>query len=70
MGDLVVLRPALDPDVVLDMAKGEYKDCIILGYDDEGCLDVRASLGLNKPQILLLVEQFTFKLVLGDYDIG
>lgn len=64
--------PANDFDHVMEQAKGEYEYAIIIGYDKEGYLDVRAG-GLNSGRQptakdwLFAVEQFKRKLLSGDY---
>lgn len=68
MSEVITLHPTMDPDHVLEQAVGVYGDCLIIGYDKEGYLDVRASLSLTTSKILLLMEQFKFKLLSGDYD--
>lgn len=56
------------PDAVLEQAIGRYDDVLILGYDKEGYLDPRATLGLKKRDIIYLLETFKTKLMNGDYD--
>ena len=46
---------AKDPDAVLEQAIGQYDDVVIIGWDKEGLLDPRASLGLNSANILWLL---------------
>jgi hypothetical protein len=69
VGDVVDLVPAQNPDVVLKEAIGHYAQVLILGYDAEGYLDVRGSLGLDKAEILMLIEQFKFNLMSDVYDM-
>jgi len=72
--DVKVLRKgypedaAVNPDFVLEQAVGKYQDCLILGYTKEGYLEVRATLGLKKAEVLLLLEQVRFNLLAGYYD--
>lgn len=68
MTNVIELNPAKNPDVVLEHAKGKYRDCLIIGWDTEDYLDVRATLGLNKSDMLFLIENFRHKLLSGDLD--
>ncbi|WP_033931788.1 hypothetical protein [Vibrio cholerae] len=56
---------AIDPDNVLEIAKGNYESVIVLGYDKDGYLDGRASTNLTRENILWLLEQFKHKYVLN-----
>jgi len=67
MGEVIKLNAALDPDVVLEVAKGDFKDVFIIGYDKDGYLDIRSSLGFDAKGILFAIEQFKLKLLNGDY---
>lgn len=67
MGDIVELIPAKNPDTILEAAKGVYKDCLILGWDTEDCLNVRATTGLTVSEIIFIIEKFKHKLLAGDY---
>jgi len=70
MGDIVTLRQpdaAKDPDVVLECALGNYGSVLVLGYDKDGFLDARASLNLDKKEIMWLISVFQHKLLNGDY---
>ncbi len=58
---------ASNPDHVLEMAKGSYKDVLIIGYDKDGDLDVRSTNTLNAAHCLFIVQSFTNKLLNGDY---
>lgn len=55
------------PDAVLEQAVGEFSDVIVVGWDKEGELDVRANTRLTHKDCLWLIEMFKTKLVLGDY---
>ena len=59
---------AKNPDAVLEQAVGNYDNVLVLGWDKEGHLDPRADLGMDKKEILLMVEVFKFNLILGNYD--
>lgn len=72
-GEVVKFYPAdaaKDPDNVLEQAVGEYSHVLIIGWrEDDGTLDVRASLNLKEGRDLMwLVEVFKAKLMSGDYE--
>jgi hypothetical protein len=54
-------------DNVLDAAKGELTDCLVIGYDNNEDLYVACTHG-DKAQILLMINTFKHKLLNGDYD--
>ena len=58
---------ATNPDHILEQAVGDYGDVVVIGYDKEGHLDVRANIGFKAADILFCVEQFKCKLLAGDY---
>jgi hypothetical protein len=59
--------PALDPDTVLAEAKGEFESVVVIGFDRNGDLDVRASLNISQATILFMLEKFKFGLLSGEY---
>lgn len=69
MGEVIDLSPAKNPDVVLEKAKGAFDACMIIGWDKEGALDVRATTDLDKADILLMLEYVKFNLLAGLYDV-
>lgn len=74
MADVVKFYPkdaATDPDNVLEQAIGNFSDVLIIGWDKDGTLDARATLGLNDGgDVLWLIEAFKHKLMSGDYSGG
>ncbi len=72
MSKVESIFPANDFNHVMDCAKGRYESAIILGYDNNGVLDVRAG-GLidgKQPKVkdwLFMIEVFKSKLINGDY---
>lgn len=70
MADVVkfpVPDAAKDPDVVLEQAAGVYEEVLVLGYDKEGVLDVRASLNFDMKSILFALEAFKHQVLSGEY---
>ena len=57
----------IDPDGVLNGAKGELESVLILGTCQDGEPYVAASTS-NRAELLLLVKQFEFNLLSGYYD--
>ena len=72
MSKVESIFPANDFDHVMDCAKGNYESAMILGYNNDGVLDVRAGGLINgkQPTVkdwLFMVEVFKSKLINGDY---
>ena len=71
MTDIVKFYPkgaAKDADAVLEQAVGQYSEVLVLGWDKNGYLDVRATFGLKDGgDLLWLIETFKLKLLNGDY---
>ncbi len=58
---------SLSADKVLEEAKDNYGSVIVIGWDKEGCLDVRSTNNLDQKDCLWLVKMFSHKLLSGDY---
>ena len=59
---------AASADAVLEQAAGEFSEVLIIGWDKEGMLDARATLGLSDGgEILWLIEAFKRGLMAGEY---
>jgi len=59
---------ATSADNVLEQAVGEFSDVLVIGWDKDGSLDARATLGLKDGgDLLWLIESFKAKLMAGDY---
>jgi hypothetical protein len=59
---------AKDADAVLEQAQGNFSEVLIIGWDNDGMLDARATLGLKDGgDLLWLIELFKAKLIAGDY---
>lgn len=54
---LYTKHAAKDPDSVLELAHGEYKKVAVLGVNQDDNLEFRASLNLNRAELLWLLEQ-------------
>ncbi len=61
---------ARDADAVLEQALGQYSEVLVIGWNKDGFLDPRATLGLKNGDILWLIESFKAKLLAGDYEEG
>ena len=55
-------------DIVVEEAIGVYENVVIIGWNKEEELEVRASLNLSQSDILWLVETFKARLLSGEYD--
>jgi hypothetical protein len=60
---------AKNPDNVLEQAVGVYDQVLIIGYDKDGILDVRASTNFQMREMFFAIEAFKFKVLNGDYDM-
>lgn len=69
MGEVINMNPSSDPDIVFEKAKGAFKEVLILGYNHDGYMEVRATAGMSpKAELLMLVENFKHALMSGAYD--
>lgn len=72
MSDNVVkfypLDAAKNPDNVLEQSIGEFKNVLVIGYDGEGMMNVRASTNFKVGEIILCIETFKHNLLSGEYD--
>lgn len=69
MGEVIEMNPSSNPDTVLKEALGAFKEVLLLGYNQEGYMEVRASAGMApKAELLMLVENFKHALMNGYYD--
>lgn len=70
MGDVVKLNCLttlpIEPDEVLEGAKGKLETVLLLGWDQNGELYAAASSG-DLREALLLATKFVHKLHAGDY---
>lgn len=57
----------LEPNKVLENAKDNYTSVLVIGWDNEGYLDVRSTNNLDQKDCLYLAQMFTHKLLRGDY---
>lgn len=61
---------AIDPDVVLSEAIGSYESVVVLGWNKDGLLDLRASLNIDHKEVNWLMGVAQQKLLSGDYSNG
>jgi hypothetical protein len=55
------------PNTLLEAAKDQLSKVLVLGIALDGSLYVSSSME-DKPDILYLIEQFKFDLLIGDFD--
>lgn len=59
---------AKDADNVLEQAIGVYDEVLVIGWNKEGRMDARATLGLKDGgDVLWLLEKLKFNLLSGVY---
>lgn len=71
LGNVIKFFPsnaAKDPDLVLEQAKGLFNDVFVMGYDEGGEMDARASMDFSVKDILFCMDIFRFKLLNGEYE--
>lgn len=56
---------ALDPDDVLESAKGQYSSVVIMGYDKDDMFTLRASANIRKVDINWMLDRAKV-LIIGD----
>lgn len=61
-----LFEPETTTDEVLEHAKGELGDVLVIGYDHDGVLDVR-STKMTAAEAGYMAQQFLSKLYNGDY---
>lgn len=61
------LRAALSPDVVLEQSAGVYEEVLVIGYNKDGELDVRASLNFDMKSIFFALEAFKHQVLSGEF---
>lgn len=70
MSNIVKFYPknaAINPDAVLEQAIGQYENVFIIGFNKDGTIDPRASMGMDVEEVIYLLEKFKHKLFSGDY---
>jgi len=59
---------AKSPDTVLEQARGQYNNLLIIGWDKKNIFSAHSDLGLDAGDLILLVEFFKQKLLNGDFN--
>lgn len=72
MNNIENIFPSNEFDYVMDCARDNYESALIIGYDKNGCLDVRGGgmISGRQPTMkdwLFMIEAFKLKLMNGDY---
>lgn len=72
MSNVESIFPSNNFDHVISKAKGVYDSALIIGYNHNGCLEIRGGGMVNGKQPvakdwLFMIETFKFKLINGDY---
>lgn len=65
---LYTRKTASDPDAVLDMAKGAFKNVCIFGLNSDGSLEARATTGLTRAEIVFYLEELKLMLLSAPVD--
>ena len=59
-------RNGIEPDKVLDAAKGKLSEVLVIGYEGDGIYF--ASSTSDTSELLFLLEKFKFKVMRGDFN--
>lgn len=74
MAEVIKFYPAdaaKSADAVLEQAIGGFSEVLVIGWDNDGHIDARATLGLRDGgDMLWLIERFKAKLMNGDCSGG
>lgn len=68
--DIVKFYPAnaaANPDAVLEQSAGVYDEVLVIGYDKDGALDVRASLNFDMKSIFFAIDAFKHQVLSGEF---
>jgi len=61
------IRKDIDPDNILEGAKGQLKQVLVIGRCEDGDYYAAASTA-DKGKLLLAIEEFKLRLLDGDFD--
>jgi hypothetical protein len=67
MSNVIPIIPCLDPDHVLKTAIGEYKEVLLIGWNDDGELCVRHGGEATLQDAYYKAALFCHKVLSGDY---
>lgn len=67
LNNVVTGNIKIDPNKVLDCAKDQLTEVLVIGEDTDGILYVSSSTA-KKKELLWLIERVKFKLMNGDFD--
>lgn len=67
MGKVIKFRKGEEtPDELLDCAKGVYESLVVIGYDNEGFLQVTKNNLLTPAEINFMIDQLKRNLIEGN----
>lgn len=59
---------SLDANTVLEKAKDNYTSVIVVGWDNDGYLDVRSTNNLDQKDCVYISSLLVHKILGGDYE--
>ena len=66
--NVVFLKPYRDPNTVLEKAKDQYQDVMLIGWNkDDESLDWRSSNEITMEAAVYLLESLKLKIMNGEY---
>lgn len=60
---LFTQKTASDPDALLEMAKGDFKSVCLLGINENGALEARATHGITRAEMVFYFEELKLTLL-------
>lgn len=66
MSNVITLFPSKSPNEVLENAKGNFKDVIVIGFNEEGFLVSIRSMGLSRAEVILALEMYKADMLSGE----
>lgn len=66
--NIVPIIPCLDPDNVLENAKGNYENVLLIGWDKAGNFDCRHGGDATLTEAFYRASLFCHKVMNGDYN--
>lgn len=66
MSNVTELFPSKSPNEVLENAKGNFKDVVVIGFNEEGFLVSIRTMGLSKAEVILALEMYKADMLSGE----
>lgn len=60
---LYTQKTGTDPDALLEMAKGEFKGVFVMGINNAGNLEGRATVNISRAELMFYMEEIKLLLL-------